>query len=240
MVVSYPFLIFIVPEPVAWRRGRKHASARQAWQSVVRGDMPPSLRDLSERNGRRLLLAKFGMEAIFLYFWARSQSITLQDIGWGIDRSLRESLLGVIAAAFLISGRLVFEGLNPRVRQLLSQHPLARGPAGFWVIVALVGGAAEEPWRAFSLLALQRVDLGTSSAILVTSLAFSFAHLAGIPARIPGRPSSWAIWEMALGAFLAWLFLTSNSLTAPLIASVIFHLANLYLIRRRVGWDCVR
>ena len=179
----------------------------------------------------------FGLEAIFLYFWAKSQSITQGDVGWGIDRSLRESLLGIIASALLICGRLVFEALYPRVRQLLSQHPLARGPAGFWAVVALVGGAVEEPWRAFSLLALQRVNMGTGSAILVTSIAFFFAHLAGIPSRIPGRPSSWGIWEMALGAFLAWLFLTSNSLIAPFIASVIYHLGNLYLVRRGVGAD---
>jgi hypothetical protein len=108
----------------------------------------------------------------------------------------------------------------------------------FWIFVFVIGGAIEEVWRAFSIQALQWIGWSPAVTVLVSSAAFVYANLSGIPGRIPGRPGTEVGWQFLLGCALASLFLVTGLVAIPFLVGLIFNCTNLFLIRH--GWRAPR
>lgn len=109
-----------------------------------------------------------------------------------------------------------------------------RGPFILWCLIFVVGGFAEEYWRAVCITGLQRNDFGPLSANLMTSMAFVLAHLSGLPSRIgAGGPNLG--FEFIVGFAFGSLFIWSGNVTTSLIANVVYYVALCYLLRQRYG-----
>jgi len=100
-----------------------------------------------------------------------------------------------------------------------------------WLAIFLVGGFAEEFWRATCISSFRTNDFTAAQANLLTACAFSIAHVSGLPERVaPGVPSLLA--EAMIGLLLGGLFIWSGTLTAPYFASVTYFVLNFFFVRR--------
>jgi hypothetical protein len=224
IVLVYPLAIYFVPDPLVLRIAYRRARAGE------KGPLPPKLMAASERRGRWFIFIRLATAAVLIVVWMQISGFEISALGLRTSRTLTMCLMGVLAGVLVVGARMGYQSLSSHVRREPLSHPLSRGPAWIWTLTFLVAGAVEEPWRAMSLQAL--VDAGYNSlfAVLLTSIAFMFARLSGIPGRIPGTVRE-GFWEALTGAALAALFLTTRTVFAPYIAGLIFNVANLYLVR---------
>jgi hypothetical protein len=225
IVLLYPLVMLLLMHPDAYRWARRHA-----WFDW-RIRMPRALQDQLARTGRWFLVAKLALVAVMVFFWTRAEGISPSEIGLGAKPWSLLCLLGVGGGAVLLICRLVYLRVVPSIRRDSLNHPLCRGPLSFWIFTFVVGGPAEELWRASSLLLLEQADHGVVLGILITSTAFAIARLSGIPARTSGNHGE-VLWEVFLGGALAGFFLASKTLWVPCLAGFVFNGANLLMLRR--------
>ncbi len=246
IVILYPLVISVIPEPAAFRWARAQVDGTPLHESAF---------EEVERRGRWFYLVGFAIVAVLLFVWARLYEFSWSELGLAVPSS-RGYAAAAASSVFLIVGRITFlrvvpsirrpsasrfsigpaatrfRGLSSREKQMLVTHPLSRGPAAVWLLVFIAAGIVEEPWRAFCLLAAQKSGFAIPFAVLASSIAFVYAHLANTPSRIPGRVAEIA-WEFILGVVLAALFLTFGTVLIPYFSALAFNIFNLYLIRRR-------
>jgi hypothetical protein len=104
------------------------------------------------------------------------------------------------------------------------------GSTGLWVTIFVVGGFAEEHWRAVTLRAFQQAGWDPGFPIVLTSLVFGFAYGVGLPPR--GGQGLFSVFGSASWrALMAQIFLTTGSWGVPCIANIVCNLSN-RLIRR--------
>lgn len=225
LILAYPLSIFFLAEPTAYRWG------------LVNGlkPMPPSVRNAAEKNGRILFFLQLSIVVSILFLFTRHDSALLNQLTFATRNPLRYSMIGIAAGLILILCRLVYI-LSPAFRtDRLPEHSFARGPLMIWLLSFVAAGAVEEVWRACCILSMQWGRLGGIASVGATSLAFAFAHFAGIPGRTIGIREE-ILWEFIFGIALGTLFIQFGSLTAPFLAGLLFNTLNLCLIRYG-GWQ---
>lgn len=223
VLLLYPAVIFLLPEP---------AAARWGWRQRGIVLLPESLRSRSERNGRYLLLAKFALVIGMVIYSARRYHLLLSVLGVGLRTWPLSLIIGFVAGTLLLFWKNLLEIWFPRLRSHSSEHDVVRGGVVTWILIFLAGCFCEELWRAFCLTALRKADFSLPFVVVVTSISFALAELGGIPSRLL------AIWEdvvaaMTIGVLLAVLFLAASSLLTNCSANLIFNLSNMYLMRKR-------
>jgi Type II CAAX prenyl endopeptidase Rce1-like len=235
-ILLYPGLAFFTPEPLVmqWReRGGLEA-------------MPADLRERSARNGQYILVAKLG--ALFLIFALWTSRLVPEIIalppahpyGGLAGAAAAGLLMGVCRAALepCLSRKAAASRAGPRYDGLfgdwLRRHPLLRGSPTLWIVVLAVSAPAEELWRAFCLRSLGALGRGATLSILVTSVAFAFAHLSGLPSRIRGTAGDIMV-EVAVGAALGILFVACGSASMTCVANLCFGGVLFLTLRARLG-----
>jgi hypothetical protein len=223
LLLLYPAVIYLIPEPSAFVLG---------WKSGKLVFPSPIARLESQKNGRILLFLKFIVVAgtILLCVRKYQRALTAQEIGrlgWRTS-----TLIGLLGGVFLSFWRKLAQASFPRLKSRAHENDLANGPAFSWILIFISGSFCEELWRTVSLLCLG--DLGIPLIVFLTSICFALAELGGTPSRLLG------IWEdvvatAIVGALLAGLFLSAGSLFANCLANLTFNLLTLYALRRGEG-----
>jgi membrane protease YdiL (CAAX protease family) len=221
VLASFPVLAIFLLEPTGARWGAKHKSFA----------LPPEVRQRSERNGRFLWLVRYVILILVCIFFARRYPIAPSMV-MPATRPFTFTLLAGVSGGMLLlacrSGmRFAFAGLASNE----NQYDLLKGPAIFWLITFILGGFAEELWRASSILALIETDHTVNFAIVVSSIAFGLGRLGGIPSRIHGETVD-TVAEVLTGIILGGLYVWSRSVLAASLASIIYYTSLFYFLRR--------
>ena len=212
-IISYPLIVMFVFDWVYVLRYSKSA-------------LPPEAKAKIEREGRPLILVRFAILLLVLRilagksFWhivpiashSRSWFVILgSGFGFGI------ALLGIRRAISL---------LWPPAAA--TSEYFLHGSSSLWIAIFIVGAFVEEFWRALCISAMQQNGGSALLAGLLTAIAFGIAHVSGLPSRVlPGGTNA----EMLIGFGLGAVFLWSNNLFAPVLASLIYFSTTFFLIR---------
>jgi hypothetical protein len=226
-LLIYPFVVLIVMPPAAFRRvnasrGETLLSKRKAVEREF------------ERGGQWWLPVKSLIAAALLLVWTRKYGFSAADLGVASRPVLASCETGFVGGALLVCARVLFQRLVrlvPHVRSDPSRYPELREPVLVWLILFVLGGAFEESWRAFCLLACRDAGWNLALAVVLSSEAFVFGQTIGLPMRVP-IDNFEEVWLFFLGLSLAVLFLVFGTVLVPYVASLVFHAANFFLIRR--------
>jgi len=194
--------------------------------------VPIRLRRIGERRGRFLLLIKYAVLLLVLCVLAGKDP-------WYLVRMLAPKQSTLVAFAWGAAGGLLIFGFRrllalawrPIVFSEVNDY-LLRGPTAVWLTIFAFGGFGEELWRALCIYSFRQSGYEALSAAVLPALAFSLAHVSGLPTRIPGGLEI-AFAEAMTGLLLGLLFIWSGNLISPYLASVTYYSLNLYWLRHR-------
>jgi Type II CAAX prenyl endopeptidase Rce1-like len=119
----------------------------------------------------------------------------------------------------------------PGLRWRNPTHPTLTGPTSIWLCIIVVGGFAEEFWRAFCLVGFRHEDATRITAILITSVVFALSQLAGRPGRISGNTQE-LFFTAIVGACLAQLLFVFHSLLIVVSANITYSASCFYKLRK--------
>lgn len=221
---AYPALVIFVFD--WWNAG---------WGSKHRSFfLPPELKKKREEAGRPLALVRYALLLLVLRGLAGSGLWYMVPVA----RHLREFFFfagfGVAGGLLLLAFRHALSVVSPSAASAENIEYLSRGTSVLWLAIFLTGALAEEFWRAVCISCFQENGYSRVSVLLLTSFAFSFAHLSGLPSRIgPGMIG--LLIETAIGMMLGGLYIWSGNLVTPVVASAIYFVSSFFLVRTRFG-----
>ncbi|HXX18040.1 MAG TPA: CPBP family glutamic-type intramembrane protease [Candidatus Acidoferrum sp.] len=224
LLVAYPAIIVFL---IDWsgpgsRWAMKHRSSL----------LPPAIKGIQETRGRFLLLIKYAL--VVLAAWG----ITNRDQRHLLAMEIRTHswpvvfLSGLFGGVFIFGFRRLLALSWPPIAVSESRDYALRGRISIWLAIFLFGGLAEELWRAFCILSFLQAGQTAFVGAVLPALAFSLAHMSGLPARIPGGLEI-ACAEAITGLLLGTLFLWSSNFFSPYLASLVYYTLNLYWLRTR-------
>lgn len=183
--------------------------------------MPPEVLKRSAQNEGNLLISKFASIILGTYALTLYSSISPESLGIRRDQPRGVVLVGFAAGLLLVYWSKAMMALGRRFAPSGWQPEpfLFREPVWKLALVILVGGFAEEFWRALCLILFDRANYSAGSAVLITSLVFGLGHLLS-PQPVP-RALGRIMRAATGGAFLGGLFLWFGTLTVPYIAHVL-------------------
>jgi hypothetical protein len=194
--------------------------------------MPPEDELRSQRNGRFILILRYIILGAYILYAARRNSLPYSALGIYFRHFFPLTLIGVVAGLLFLSLRKLATSVWPTLVWNNPTHPITKGPVSIWVVIILIGGFAEELWRAFCLIGLQNDGLQTGFVVLLTSAVFAASQVGGKPTRISGNPIE-VFSTAAIGMGLAILFLRFDSFLLVGSANITYYLATLYFVRTR-------
>ncbi len=200
VLLSYPVVVLLIADWASAWPDRGVSKKGFVLTAEMRARM--------EAVGRKLILFRLGILFVIL---------------WATNRSLLGSLTQSASAHIPLSG---VTGLTIGLALLLASRFLSPingyfsgGPIGLWMAIFIVGAVVEEIWRAICIVDFQEIGWSAPATALITALVFAVAHLAGRPSRIlPGG----FLFEVIVGFVLAVSFLRTESLVAPIGASLLY------------------
>ena len=220
-LLIYPLVFFLIKDPASLKWARIHGFSL----------MPESVQLTMEATGRRLYFVKFLAVSLFLFVWAKVFSVFSPDLLASFQTGRNLFLLALASIAILAAARLAFVHNFERVRKRIPSHGFARGHLSIWLGIIFFGGFVEETWRAGTLLASSQAGFNSLATVVLTSSAFVFCQLLGIPCRILGIREE-VLWELVVSVVLCMLLLVSHTLWVPVFVNVSYSLLNLGLVRR--------
>lgn len=139
-------------------------------------------------------------------------------------------LWGIVAGAGLALIRELASKFWPALSFENAAHPMLKGPVGIWAAIIILGGFAEELWRALCLLAIRRYGGSVADAILCTAIVFAISELAGRPSRISSQREE-VFYTVLVGLCLAQMLVTFRSISMAITANVVYHGLAFYRLR---------
>jgi hypothetical protein len=171
--------------------------------------------------GRRLTL--FHLFILLALLWVTNRSVLATLSASALTHIPSAVVTGLaIGAALLLASRL-FSPINGN---------FASGPTGLWMAIFVVGAFVEEIWRAICIVCLTDVGWNAPTTALLTGFVFAVAHLAGRPSRIL---AAGMIYEVVVGFALAVCFVRTESLVAPIVASLLYFPASFLVARKNLA-----
>jgi hypothetical protein len=220
LLVVYPLSMFLLPAPMAFKWMRSHGSE----------PMPDAMRSALLEDSRIWYFVPLSIVAFVLFLWTLYKPVLHEQLLGAVKEPLHHSVEGITVAVILMLLRFGYV-MQPYFRvNRLQEHSFASGSLTLWLLTFIVAGAVEEVWRACCIFSVQAVGAGSIVSIGGTTLAFVFAHMSGIPGRMVGIREE-LLWEILFGVALGSLFLWLGNLVAPYVASLLFNVFNLFLIR---------
>jgi Type II CAAX prenyl endopeptidase Rce1-like len=222
-LIAYPACTMLVPEPNMFR-----------WwlRTGGRGPVPDEVKRKAIRNAGDLMIAKFLLLVLCCSALVLGGSVSASSLGFRSDQPR-----GAFAAAAAAGGLLIW--WDAKMRALARRAPrggeqpfVLREGTRKILLIMVVGGFAEEFWRALSLTAFGMAGFGAGSAVLLTSAVFGVGHLLS-PPRSLGAALGRSLRPAMGGALLALLFLLGRSLLPPLIVHVLTNSVAGIMGRRR-------
>jgi hypothetical protein len=222
-LAAYPLIIIVVFD---W------FGEGSRWVRSHRGlHWPADVKLAEERKGRWLIIAKYALLIIvmrILVGHAYTRTELVKILG---HPSFRFGLMGLCVGLLMFGFRRLLSLLWLDAAVAERNDYFLRGPIALWLAIFVIGGLAEELWRAVCLLSFQANDFTALSANLMTAFAFSIAHLSGTPERIAaGVPSILA--ESMIGLLLGGLFIWSGSIQVSYFAGLTYFILNFAVSRK--------
>lgn len=214
----FPVITFLFPNPVEiW------------WLFKAKGPkpIPPEVMKLHMGIGLRLQgMATNAVIVGLVLLLMKRYSIRAGAVGLSFDHWEMDILIGCAIAACNIAYKLwLARKSRAAARARISAHmSQASEPLLFWVLALILWAFVEEFWRGFCLSAFKSSGYPMVIAIVLTSLAFGFAHF-GLP---PGGVAA----KASMGAVLALLFVWRWSLIPAYLVHLISNLDSLQAGRR--------
>src|ERR1700723_1165385 len=221
-LLSYPLITLLWPEPHAFRWW---------WRMGGRGVAPRELIDHRKRSRGNVLVVKFAAIIGTCVVLLRQGRVSSQELGFRIPGWYDAIAFGRAAGAILIWWT---RGMNRVASQMkVSQakpNDLLREPSFKILLIILLGGFAEELWRAMSLILFHKAGISDVSAVLVTSLIFGIGHVFSY--KSVGAAVGRSLPPAIAGILLAALFLIYQTLLVPFVAHVMLNLYGTALGRK--------
>jgi hypothetical protein len=235
--LSYFFIVFFIENPATRRWRRDHE-----WEPV-----PAEVWSAAEKQGPYVLLVQLvvlGGVVELLRAGDVELAVPFLSSGMPLWRCLVFGApLGLVLGSLRsiggmwISSRERYRVRPRRIPAFFANFPWNKmevyffGRPVLWITIFVVGGFAEEHWRALTLRAFERAGWDPVFPVLLTSLVFGFAYGAGHPAR--GGPGLFShISSAAWGALMAVVFLGTGSWGIPCVANIVCNLSD-WLIQRK-------
>lgn len=224
VLFAYPIVTLLTPEP---------SFLRWWWQTGGHGPVPAKVRERGKRNEGNLLIAKFAILVGACLLLMRYFPISPRSLGFGRDQPQAAIYLGMFAGVVLIWWARSMSLLAARVGAQAALPPfLLREPTSKILVVIVLGGFAEEFWRALSLTVFYKAGISEVSAVLLTSVVFGIGHVFSYKSF--GAAVGRFIAPAVGGALLGALFLWSQTLFIPFIAHVLVNSIGANVGRRRL------
>ena len=203
------------------------------WAAKNRSFFPPAeIKARQESRLRPLLLGKYGLLFFALRIIAGPRLFQIVSLGSHSRPWLVLIAAGIAGGLLMLACRRLISLLSARAMSAEKHDYFLRGSLVLWLAVFLVGGFVEELWRVLCILAFQQNGYTAFSANLLTAFCFGIAHVSGIPSRVsPGGVGA----EMILGLILGALFIWSDNILVPYLASVIYFISTFLRVRRHFG-----
>lgn len=191
-----------------------------------RRGLPNEAKAKVEREGRPLILVRFAILLLVLRILVGSSFWHIVPIA-----SHSRPWLVILGSGFGFG--IVLLGIRRAIALLwppaaANSVYFLHGSSSLWIAIFIVGAFVEEFWRALCISGVQQNGGSALLAGLLTAVAFGIAHVSGLPSRVlPGGTSA----EMLIGFGLGAVFLWSNNLFAPALASLVYFSATFFLVR---------
>lgn len=219
----YPFVALLVPEPnwLVW------------WWRTGGSPMPPELMERSKRNEGNLLLIKFILLILASYFFARVVLISFSSLGFRKVQPNGLLLVGVLAGALLVGWVSAMRSAAAKIVKHSNhlQEFLLRESTLRVLLINVLGGFAEEFWRALALTTLDKAGVSIGYEIFFTSVFFGVGHVTSY--RSLGYVIGKLLAPTIGGIFLAILFLWTHTLFAPFVVHILLNSGASLVGRRR-------
>lgn len=225
ILLLYPVIAVLVPEPhwfLWW------------WRTGGDGPVPPDVMERVRNNEGNLLIVKFLILVIASFFSARQLSISVGSLGFRLEQPAGTLFMGIVGAVLLLGWTFAMrtERLKMAKCGVHSQNFLFREPILKIFIILVLGGFAEEFWRALALTTFDKHGISVGYGIFLTSVFFGIGHVTSY--RSFGYVLGKMLAPAILGVVLAILFLWSRSLFTPFVIHVLLNSASALMGRRRV------
>jgi len=213
VLIAYPAITLLIYEP---------NELRWWWRTGGGVPMPPKVLERSKRNQGNLLIVKFLSLILASSLLMRSVSVSPASLGLRLRQPTGAVLLGVAGGILFVLETLSLMGLAKKITSRPSDHVpifVVRESTSKIISIIVIGGFAEEFWRALALTAFGRAGFPTEGSVLLTSLFFGIGHVLSFQSL--GAAIGRALRPAIGGIFLAALFLWSGTLLAPFIAHIV-------------------
>jgi hypothetical protein len=200
------------------------------WATRNRSSAVPLIfKQRDEARGRFLILVKYVLLLVVVWLLSGGRAFFARFLAGHSWPWLSVCLSGIIVGALAFGFQRTLAIIAPSIARAESSDYLSRGPVVVWLGIFAVGAIAEETWRASCI-----VGFGSRPTLadLLAAVAFSAAHMSGLPPRIP-QGLGVAGAEAAVGLVFGALFIGSGSPLAPFLASIIYYTSNYFWLRRR-------
>lgn len=213
ILMSYPVVVLAIGDWVrAWpRRGVNNEYIALSDEKRAR----------MEIVGRRLILFRFIVLLLLLF-------ATNGSLVGNLLRSASTHIAATAVTGLTIGLALVFAG---RLFSPVNGY-FSNGSIALWMAIFILGAVAEEIWRALCIVDFQEIGWSAPATAALTAVVFAITHLAGRPSRILANGF---LFEAIVGLGLAVTFLRTESLVAPIVASLLYFPVSFLLARRRLA-----
>lgn len=155
----------------------------------------------------------------------RRSYIPVAELGFSESNWIAASTLGVLVGIVLLGFLSVLLRNSP---DEMRKEPESHGSFLMWCGIQALGSFSVEFWRAFCIVALVRLDLSATLAILITAAASGASQVTMGMARAAG--------EAAFGCLAGMLFVGTGALWAPVALSFVTGTIYAGYVRRTL--DC--
>ncbi len=210
-LILYPLLYILPLNLIRFQWGFKKGLA----------PMPPEMEERAEAADRLVLFVTHAILSVVVVLLMHGSPISTYEVGLTTDNWKPALGMGILFSLFPMGlSKLLLQNLpHEKVRKELE----SRGPVATWCGLTALGSFSHEFWRAFCIIALNRLGLSVWFAVLITAAVYGTIQLQTSVAR--------ALGSAAFGGAAGFLFVNTGSLLAPLTLSLIVGGANLYHVR---------
>jgi small-conductance mechanosensitive channel len=221
---AYPAVTLLIPDPhlLKWW-----------WRTAGGAPMPKEVKERCKRNQGNLLILKFLALIAVCFGLLKLAGMSPGDIGLRIRQTQGMVVAGILAGGLLICWVWGMRLLSTRMKVPSDGPPhLLKESTPKLLVVMVLGGFAEELWRALSLVAFGRAGASYLFAVLITSITFGVGHVFSY--RSLGAAIGRMLAPAIAGACLAALFLWWQTLLVPFIAHVMLNSFGSIMGRKRL------
>lgn len=212
-LLAYPGCVQLVPDP-HW--------LRWWWKTGGIGELPAEVKERCDRNQGNLLIVRFLVLILICLVLSHQAGVSSKSLGFRWDQPSAALIVSLLAGLVLICWAYAMKALTSKAREAGSGPTrFLRQPTHKILLILILGGFAEELWRAVSLSISRQAGFSGLSAVLITSIIFGVGHVSSFKSL--GSAAGRATGPAIVGIASAALFLWWQTLLIPWIAHVMLN-----------------